>query len=226
MRLLLVEDHPGLRDMLAAHLRGHGFATDAFGRGGDALSAANDTEYDAVILDLGLPDMDGMEVLRRLRAQTGGEPPVIVLTARDAVADRIGGLDAGADDYILKPFDLDELDARLRTVMRRPGARRVTVAAYGDVSFDTVSRSASVHGAILPLTRREACLLEELIRAGGRTVVRDGLEDRIYGFNEQVSGNALEAIVSRLRRRLAVADATTTVETVRGIGYRLVAAGA
>ena len=223
MRLLLVEDHAGLREMMDAHLRGLGYATDAFSRGADAVEAARSAAYDAAILDLGLPDIDGMEVLRQLRAGFSSTLPVILLTARDAVSDRVSGLDAGADDYILKPFDLDEFDARLRTVLRRPGRRRETVERFGDLTVDTVTRSTSVDGTPLALTRREAALIDELVRAGGRTLVRDGLAERIYGFNERASTNALEAIVSRLRRRLSGAASRVTVETVRGIGYRLTA---
>ena len=223
MRLLLIEDHLSLREMMSAHLRERGFAVDAFGRGADALAAAAHTHYDAAVLDLGLPDIDGLELLRSLRGGQSAELPVIILTARDAVTDRVEGLDAGADDYVLKPFDLGEFDARLRTVLRRPGARRTTVELFGDVAFDTASRSASVGAIPLELTRREACLLEELIRANGRTVVRDALEERIYGFNEKASANALEAIVSRVRRRLVAAASTARIETSRGIGYRLCA---
>ncbi len=223
MRVLIVEDHAGLRDMMGAHLRGRGFATDAFASGGEALEAASVTSYDAVILDLGLPDLDGMEVLRRLRSDISPGLPVIVLTARDALTDRVLGLDAGADDYVNKPFDLAEFDARLRTVLRRPGPRRSPVETFGELAFDLASRMASVGTTPLVLTRRESCLLEELIRADGRTVVRDVLEDRLYGFDERVSANALEAVVSRVRRRLSVAGAACTVETIRGIGYRLAA---
>ncbi len=221
MRLLLVEDHPGLRDTLAAHLRGLGYATDAFASGHDALHAASLAPYDAGVLDLGLPDIDGLEVLRRLRRTLSATFPVIVLTARDAVQDRVTGLDAGADDYILKPFDLDEFDARLRTILRRPGQRREAIEVFADISFDTISRMASVAGHPVELTRRETGLLEHLLRANGRTVVRDELEERIYGYNERVSANAMEAIVSRVRRRLAAAASSVTVEAVRGIGYRL-----
>ncbi len=223
MRLLLIEDHHAMREMMNAHLRERGFAVDAFARGADALAASCRTEYDAAILDLGLPDIDGLELLRRLRAGDAAELPVIILTARDAVTDRVHGLDAGADDYVLKPFDLAEFDARLRTVLRRPGPRRTTVELFGDISFDTASRSATVGRTPLDLTRREACLLEELIRADGRTVVRDVLEERLYGSNEKASANALEAIVSRVRRRLAAAASAARIETTRGIGYRLAA---
>ena len=223
MRLLLVEDHPSLREMMHTHLRERGFAVDAFARGEDALAAVSHSAYDAAILDLGLPDMDGLELLQRLRVDLASETPVLILTARDSVTDRVQGLDAGADDYILKPFDLAEFDARLRTVLRRPGTRRPPLEQFADLTFDAVSRSATVNGVPLDLTRRECCLLEELMRANGRTVVRDALEERIYGFNEKASANALEAIVSRVRRRLAAAASLARIETSRGIGYRLAA---
>jgi DNA-binding response OmpR family regulator len=223
VRVLLVEDHRALREMLAAHLRGGGFVTDAVARGDEALAAASTSVYDVVVLDLGLPDVDGIEVLRALRSGTAADVPVLVLTARDAIDDRVQGLDAGADDYLLKPFDLNEFDARLRSVLRRPGLRRLPVLDLGILTFDTEAREAKIRGVLLDLSRRELSLLEELVRGVGRTVVRDTLEDRIYGLSEVVSGNALEAAVSRLRRHLARAGGEDIViETIRGIGYRLV----
>ncbi len=221
MRVLLVEDHRAMRELIAGHLRSRGLTVDAVRRGDEALAAMAVAGYDAVILDLGLPDMDGMEVLRRLRGGRGADPPALILTARDSVKDRVSGLDAGADDYILKPFDLAELEARLRAVLRRPGVRREAVHRYGDLAFDPATRTAAVEGAGLELTRREASVLEELIRAAGRIVVRDALEDRLYGFDDDVSGNALEASVSRLRRKLAAAGSAVGIEATRGIGYRL-----
>ena len=223
VRVLLIEDHRAIRDMIAAHLRERGFAVDPVGCGEEALAAAAAASYEALILDLGLPDMDGMEVLRRLRGGRTPDLPALILTARDSIEARVGGLNAGADDYILKPFDLMELDARLRAVLRRPGTRREPVHVFGDLRFDTASRAGFAGAADLDLTRREASLLEELIRAAGRIVVKDALEDRLYGFDEDVSGNALEATVSRLRRKLAAARCTIQVEATRGIGYRLVA---
>ena len=210
-----------MREMIATHLRERGFAVDPVACGEEALAATAVAAYDAVILDLGLPGMDGMEVLRRLRGGHHPDLPTLVLTARDSVEARIGGLDAGADDYILKPFDLAELNARLRAVLRRPGARREPVHLFGDLRFDTASRTASVGDADLDLTRREVSLLEELIRAAGRIMVKDALEDRLYGFDDEVSGNALEATVSRLRRKLLAVRSTVQVEATRGIGYRL-----
>ncbi len=221
MRVLLVEDHRAMRDLIADHLRRRGLTVDAVERGDEALAATAVAGYDAVILDLGLPDMDGMEVLRRLRGSLHPDLPALILTARDSMEARIGGLDAGADDYILKPFDLAELEARLRAVLRRPGMRREAIHLHGDLSFDPASRTAAVDGTRLDLTRREASVLEELIRAAGRIVVKDALEDRLYGFDDDVSGNALEASVSRLRRKLAAAGSVVGIEATRGIGYRL-----
>lgn len=210
-----------MRETIAEHLRVCGFAVDPVGRGEAALEAAAVAAYDAVILDLGLPDMDGVEVLRDLRRSRGTHIPALILTARDAIADRVCGLDAGADDYILKPFDLTELEARLRAVLRRPGTRRDVIYQYGDISFDPASRSAMVAETALDLTRREASVLEELIRAAGRIVVKDVLEERVYGFDDEVGANALEASVSRLRRKLLTARSDVRIEVARGIGYRL-----
>ena len=227
MRILLVEDTKALREMVAIHLKGLGFAVDAVSSGEQALAAAAAAAaaYDAMILDLGLPGIDGMAVLKRLR-RAGSGIPALILTARDAIENRIDGLDAGADDYILKPFELTELAARLRAVLRRPGSRRDPKITYGDLSFDTASRLAWVTEDEISLPRREAALLEALLRAGGTIVVKDALEDRLYGFDDEVSGNAIEATVSRVRRKLAAAQSGVRIEAVRGIGYRLAFGGA
>jgi two-component system, OmpR family, response regulator QseB len=140
-----------------------------------------------------------------------------------ALPDRARGLNAGADDYIVKPFELAELEARLRAVLRRPGVRQDVILAYGALAFDTVSREVSVGGIVLDLSRREAALLEELLRAAGRIVVKDTLEDRIYALDQSVTGNALEAVVSRVRKKLASAHAGVCIDTKRGVGYRLLA---
>jgi DNA-binding response OmpR family regulator len=207
--------------MIAAHFRERGFTVDAMRAGADALAAVTVTRYDAVILDIGLPDIDGLEVLRRLRAGAAAMVPVLILTARDRIDNRVAGLDAGADDYILKPFDLTELDARVRAVLRRPGMRGSICHAFADLSFETDSRVARVGARNLDLTRRETALFEALIRSGDRIVVRDALADTLYGFQDDVSANALEATVSRLRRKLAALNAVAGIETMRGIGYRL-----
>ncbi len=221
MKILLVEDNDKLRSMIAAHLRGHGFVVDPAETGAEALRAARAMSYSAMILDLGLPDMDGLEVLRSVRAEARWDLPTLILTARDRVEDRIAGLDEGADDYILKPFDVLELEARLRAVLRRPGPRLQPVHIFHDLSFDAGSRLATCRDASIDLTPREATLLEQLIRSGTRIVVRDTLVERLYGGDEDVTGNALEATVSRLRRKLAASGSLVRIETLRGIGYRL-----
>jgi two-component system response regulator QseB len=225
MRVLLVEDHRAMREMIADHLKERGFAVDAVGRGDQAIAAAAIAAMDAVILDLGLPDRDGMDVLSSLRA-SHPELPAIILTARDSVDDRLLGLNSGADDYMVKPFNLLELEARLRAVLRRAGNPRGTTYSLGGVTFDTVTREAAAFGKSLELTRREAALLEELIRLPGQVITKDRLEDRLYALEDAGSANALEAAVSRLRRKLAAARAALQIETKWGIGYRLIAGAA
>ena len=224
MKILLVEDHPPMREMTADYLVERGFAVEAVSTGAAALAAADSAAYDAVILDLGLPDMDGMAVLKALR-QGGKGPPALLLTARDSLGDRVSGLNSGADDYVVKPFDLAELEARLRAVLRRPGPRQGRIYALGPLRFDTVSREARVGDEPLDLTRREAAVLEELLRAAGKVIAKDVLEDRLYAFEDAGSANALEAAVSRLRKKLAAAHATLRIETRRGIGYRIAESG-
>lgn len=220
MRILLLEDHDELRRMVAGYLSRCGYAVDGLARGEEALAAIEMTRYDAVVLDLGLPDMDGMDVLAQLR-RGSGTLPALILTARDAVEHRVLGLNAGADDYLVKPFDLAELEARLRAVLRRPGSRAKDVRSLGNLCLDLHARAASVSGCPLDLSRRETDCLEELLRAAPRVVVKDVLEERLYSHDEPVTPNALEAVISRLRRKLAQAQAEATIETRRGIGYRL-----
>ncbi len=223
MRVLLVEDHQAIREMIADHLRERGFAVDAVDRGERALAAARIAPADAVVLDLGLPDTDGMQLLSALRA-VQPQVPAIIVTARDGVDERLLGLNSGADDYIVKPFNLLELEARLRAVLRRAASRRETRYSLGGVTFDTVTREATAFGKPLDLTRREAALLEELLRVPGQVITKDRLEDRLYALEDAGSTNALEAAVSRLRRKLAGAHAALSIETKWGIGYRLIEA--
>jgi two-component system, OmpR family, response regulator QseB len=223
MKVLLVEDHAAMREMISDHLVERGFTVDAVGLAEDARAALAVASYDALILDLGLPDTDGMQLLREARTRTARHLPALIVTARDALDDRARGLNAGADDYIVKPFDLVELEARLRAILRRPGVRQDITLTYGTLAFDTVAREASVGGIVLDLSRREAALLEELLRAAGRIVVKDTLEDRLYTLDRSVTDNALEAIVSRVRKKLAAAHAAVRIDTKRGVGYRLLA---
>ncbi|HEY7889373.1 MAG TPA: response regulator transcription factor [Steroidobacteraceae bacterium] len=224
MRVLLLEDHRAMREMIADHLKERGFAVDAVARGEAAIAAAGVARFDAVILDLGLPDIDGMQVLASLRSSRA-ELPAIILTARDSIDDRLRGLNSGADDYIIKPFNLLELEARLRAVLRRAGSPRGNTHSLGGVTFDSVTREAAAFGKSLELTRREAALLEELMRVPGQVITKDRLEDRLYALEDSGSANALEAAVSRLRRKLTAARASLQIETKWGIGYRLVEGG-
>ena len=171
-----------MSEIVADYFRHRGFAIDVVRRADEALAASGMTRYDAVILDLGLPDADGMHVLNELRRRSAAKIPAIIVSARDGLEDRVDGLNGGADDYIVKPFELTELEARLRAVLRRPGPRPHAIYHYGDLNFDPSRQSAAAGNRPLDLTRLEALALQELVRAGGQAVVKDTLEDRLYGF--------------------------------------------
>jgi DNA-binding response OmpR family regulator len=225
MRLLLVEDDGELAAVTAEALRPSGFAVDTVKGMEDAESALLCTAYDAVILDLGLPDGDGLTLLRAMRARRNATP-VLILTARDQLDDRVAGLDQGADDYMLKPFEVPELAARLRALLRRPGGALGVTLTFGDISFDTVTRELSVDGRAVALTRREADALEQLLRRAGRVVPKEVIDRSIYAAGEEVQPNTVEVLISRLRRRLQNSQARAAIHTVRGIGYLLIEARA
>lgn len=218
MRLLIVEDEEDLAELMKANLRRAGFAVDVAGTADDAGAALAAQTYDAVLLDLGLPDDDGLTVLSDLRNRRDATP-VIIVTARDRVAERVRGLNAGADDYLVKPFAHEELLARINAVLRRPGGALGAKLDLAGLSFDTASRDVTVNGAPFVIPRRESAVLETLLRRAGRVVARDALESAVYAFGEEVESNALEAHVSRLRRRLADAGAGVRIHVVRGVGY-------
>lgn len=220
MRLLIIEDNDRLAGLIAAGLGRHGYACDVAATLAIAQDSIATVEYDAVIVDLGMPDGDGLDWLARAR-QAGRMMPALILTARGALGDRIAGLDAGADDYLVKPVEIEELAARLRALLRRPGNRAPTVMTSGAIAFDAASRSGSVDGVRLDLSRREADLLELLMRREGAVVQRATIEDALYSFNDPVTPNAIEAVVSRLRRKLEDCGQTGRLHTVRGIGYML-----
>lgn len=218
MRLLIIEDNVRLAELMAEGLARRGMACDRarnLSQADDALAAAS---YDAVVVDLGLPDGDGLEWLRA-RRRTGFDVPALILTARGALEDRVKGLDAGADDYVVKPAEPEEIAARLRALLRRPGARATPVIEVGELRFDSAARVASFAGNRLELTRREADLLELLMRQAGSVVRRAAIENALYSFNDEVSPNAVEAVVSRLRRRLEDKGARHMLHTIRGLGY-------
>ena len=220
MRILLVEDHQRLAKTIVDGLAGFGFGVDTFATAEDGLAAKTQVNYDAVVLDLGLPDRDGLEVLRELRL-TDSVTPVLILTARDGIDDRVAGLDRGADDYLLKPFAMKELAARLRALLRRPGRALGAILEIGNLSFDTSVRHIKVHGKTVVVSRRELAALELMMRRSGEVVTKTSLEDVLYGLIRDVNPNAVEAVVSRLRKRLEQAGAECTVHTLRGIGYLL-----
>jgi len=220
MRVLVVEDNERLAQLVADGLQRRGFSCDIAPCLADADDAIASAIYDAIILDLGLPDGDGIDWLtaRRRHRQV---PPAIIQTARGALEDRVTGLDAGADDYVVKPVELDELAARIRALLRRPGPRAQTMLEAGILQFDTTSRIAHCSGRQMELSRREADLLELLMRRAGTVVHRDAIEHAIYNFNEPVTPNAVEAAISRLRRKLDDVGAGGCLHTIRGIGYML-----
>lgn len=218
-RLLVIEDNERLAALIAEGLAGLGYRSDIAHSLADADAALAVAAFDAIVLDLGLPDGDGLDWLRG--RQPASEPPALILTARGGLEDRVNGLDAGADDYLVKPFSVEELAARLRALLRRPGRRAEPVLKVGPIRYDTASRSASVGDRPLDLARREADLLELLLRRAGQVVRRGSIEDALYRFDEAVTPNALEAIVSRLRRKLDEAGAVGRLHTVRGVGYLL-----
>jgi DNA-binding response OmpR family regulator len=220
MRLLLVEDEPALGPLIRDHLAGARFTVDLVTTVEDAEAALSTTPYDLIILDLSLPDGDGLELVRRLRVNRM-TVPVLAATARDRVDQRISGLDLGVDDYLVKPYDLGELTARVRALLRRPGAAHGVALSRGDIRLDTVTMAVTVAGRPLVLGKRRVVLLEALMRAAGRVVSRQALEDSLYGMDDVVAGNALEAAISRLRRALADAGSSVSLHTVRGVGYML-----
>jgi DNA-binding response OmpR family regulator len=221
MRILLVEDEPELAVATAARLTSEGFVVDHLGTLGDAIEAVMTTQYRAVLLDRRLPDGDGLSLLPVLRTRTS-PPPVIVLTALDDIPDRVAGLDAGAQDYLIKPFAFDELLARLRVLFRREGTpASMPGVTIGRLAYDLTAREASVAGMSLNLPRRELAILDVLVRRAGRVVMREHLESQVYGFDDDIRSNALEAHISRLRKRLADSDAGVIVDGIRGLGYML-----
>ena len=220
MRLLIIEDEPRIAEILKSGLQRAGFAVDVVHRCTDAREALAVTVYDAAVLDLGLPDGDGLDLLAELRSGHNGVP-ILVLTARDAVEDRVTGLDAGADDYLVKPFATVELIARTKALLRRPGAALGIKLQVGNVVLDTIGRDVRIGELPMQLPRRECTILEHLLRRQGRVVPKTVLEEKLYGIDEELESNAVPVHVHHLRRKLQDAKATAEIHTVRGIGYLL-----
>ncbi|MEB5075618.1 response regulator [Pseudomonas aeruginosa] len=216
MHVLLTEDDDLIASGIVASLNAQGLTVDRVASAADTQALLQVARFDVLVLDLGLPDEDGLRLLQRLRQQ-GVDLPVLVLTARDAVTDRVAGLQAGADDYLLKPFDLRELGARLHTLQRRSAGRCVNVIEHGRLSYDPSTRETWLDGSPVELSRREQALLQALLNNRGRILSGEQLKDSIYGFGDEVESNALNVHIHHLRRKLGNA----IVQTVRGLGYRL-----
>ena len=222
MRLVVVDDDRALREVLRRTLTLAGYEIRLAESGAEALNEIVSAVPDAVVLDIGLPDIDGLEVCRMLRRE-GNRVPVLMLTARDAVADRIDGLDAGADDYLVKPFDIDELKARIRALLRRAGADTATDGrlAFNELSLDADRHGVTVDGRFVELTRTEYQLLELLMFNPRRVLPHSLIYDRVWGYDFGPSSNALRVYIGYLRRKLEDAGARSVIHTVRGVGYAL-----
>jgi DNA-binding response OmpR family regulator len=220
LRLLLIEDEARIVQLLTVALTHANFVVDAVSTGVDGRAALAAAPYDAAILDLGLPDGDGLALLLATRA-SGNQIPILILTARDAVEDRVCGLDSGADDYLVKPFATVELIARIKALLRRPGGALGTILQAGNVALDTIGRDITVGLARIVLPRRESATLELLMRRVGRVVPKAILEEKLYGIDDELESNAIPVHVHHLRRKLQGAGATVEIHTVRGVGYLL-----
>lgn len=216
MRVLLAEDDDLLGDGLKTGLKQEGYTVDWVKDGQSAENALLDNEFDLVVLDLGLPKKAGLEVLKQLRS-SGKHIPVLILTARDSVQDRVTGLDSGADDYLVKPFDLEELCARLRVLQRRTSGRSAPVIAHGNISLDPAAHKVLLNGEPINLSMREFVLLQHLMENIGRVIPRARLEEKLYGWDAEVESNSLEVFIHHLRKKLG----SDFIRTVRGVGYMI-----
>lgn len=221
MRILIAEDDQVLADGLLRSLRAAGYAVDQVGSGTEADAALSSHEFDLLILDLGLPKMHGFEVLRKLRARggAGSAMPVLILTAADSVEQRVKGLDLGADDYMAKPFSLQELEARVRALTRRGLGTASNLLKHGPLTFDATGRVAYLNDQMVELSARELSLLEVLLQRSGRLVSKDQLVERLCEWGEEVSNNAIEVYIHRLRKKIE--QGPVRIATVRGLGYCL-----
>ncbi|WP_300209621.1 response regulator transcription factor [Bradyrhizobium sp.] len=218
MRILLIEDNRRLAQSLTRGLRGEGFDLDAFGNAEEGVNAFSALHYDAVVLDLGLPDRDGLDVLGDLR-KARNEVPVLILTARDSVESRVMGLDAGADDYLVKPFAMTELAARMRALLRRPGQPLATLLKVGNTELNSAGRQVTIDNKSTHFSLREIKALEILMRREGQVVPKTTLEDNLNGLNKTATQNSIEVLIFRLRRRLGLYGSNCSIHTLHGIGY-------
>lgn len=220
MRILCIEDNMTVAAIVKAALGQAGHAVDHVESAEDGRNAIASVAYDAVILDLNLPDSDGLELLKRLR-RASNAVPVLILSGRGKTAERISGFEAGGDDYLIKPFDASELVARVRALLRRPVNLTPAELCSGNLAFQPDTHTARVNGTVVILPRREAMLLEQLLRNANRPVAKSSIEDRLYAFGEEVASNAVEVHIHHLRKRLAALGADVKIDTLRGTGYVL-----
>lgn len=216
MRILLVEDDPQLGDGLTVGMRQAGFAVDWLTDGHSADLALQSEDFDLVVLDLGLPRLTGMDVLKRARGR-GLATPILILTARDATGDKVAGLDAGADDYLVKPIDLDELAARIRALTRRSAGRSAPLLSHGEIALDPAAHRVTRAGQSVELSSREFALLQVLLENAGRVLTRSQLEQSLYGWRDEPDSNALEVHIHHLRKKLG----SELIRTLRGVGYTI-----
>ena len=219
MRILVIEDEPALQRQVRADLETHGYTVEAAGEGKEALYFASEYPFDAAVVDLGLPGLSGIDIIRRLRAK-GSRLPILVLTARGRWQDKVEGLEAGADDYLTKPFQPEELRARLKALLRRAAATAQDVLRCGPLQIDFAAQSVSLAGQPLELTAYEYRLLEHLVRERGRVLSKDELAAHLYPHDEERDSNVIEVLIGRLRRKLDPAGSLQPLETLRGRGYR------
>ena len=224
MRILVVEDEPALRQHLEHELQAQGYTVDATGEGKEALYFATDYPFDAAIVDLGLPGLSGLEVIARLRAK-GSRLPILILTARGRWQDKVQGLEAGADDYLTKPFQTEELLARLKALLRRAAGAAQDILQCGPVTLNLSAQQVSVNGADVELTSFEYRLLEHLVRSRGRVLSKDELAAHLYPHDEERDSNVIEVLIGRLRRKLDPDGTLQPLETLRGRGYRFTLGG-
>ena len=220
MRILVVEDNSTLADLIVKGLNAGGFIADRASRADEALHMASEIDYAAIVLDLGLPDADGLTVLRDLRNKLYNTP-VLILTARSGIDDRVDGLRAGADDYLVKPFAFEELLARVEALLRRPQQMVAALLSVGDLTFDTRQREVRIAGEVEAFSSRELAVLEILLRRKERVVAKRLIEDQLFGLSGDVSSNAVEVYVHRVRKQLAERTSSLRIHTVRGVGYML-----
>jgi len=220
MRLLYIEDNEKLALNTSASLRDAGFLVDVVHTAVDALHSVKSFEYDAVILDLGLPDQDGLDVLPKIKI-VKPQTPIIICTARDALDDRVKGLNTGSDDYVVKPFAVSELIARINAVLRRPGGALGMILSLGNVTYKTAERLVAIDEVVTRFSKRELALLELFLRRAERVVSKDIIENALYGFNEAATPNAIEVLTHRLRKKLIDKGANIEIHNLRGIGYVL-----